>query len=279
MTTPAKILIVDDIEANRNILNHLTITLGHTPMLAENGLSALAQISKQPPDLILLDILMSEMDGYQVLEHLKSKNHLRHIPVIMISAVDEIDSVVKCIEQGADDYLVKPLNPTLLRARINSSLEKKQWRDKLQKSEEKYSNLFHHSNDSIFVHDLEGNFIDANQKALDLFGYTKSEILSLKIPDLHSPKEYERARQASHHLFENGVAQFEATFKKKNGEEFPAEISASVFEIAGEEVIQGIVRDITERKQAEEELHFKNTILSTQQDRNSPRRKSGLNFD
>ena len=80
-------------------------------------------------DLVLLDVMMADMDGYQVLQYLKSDHVLRHIPVIMLSALDEIDSVVRCIEMGAEDYLPKPFNPVLLRARIGACLEKKKLRD------------------------------------------------------------------------------------------------------------------------------------------------------
>lgn len=125
MTNNYQILIVDDHKPNRDLLNDQVIIMGHSPLLAENGLSALAQTRQNTPDLILLDIMMPEMDGYQVLEKLKSDHSFCHIPVIMISSVDEIDSVVRCIEKGAVDYLVKPFNPTLLEARIKSALASK----------------------------------------------------------------------------------------------------------------------------------------------------------
>jgi len=88
------ILIVDDSEANRMILEDQVITLGHTPVLAENGLVALKKVTDYKPDLLLLDIMMPKMDGYQVLARLKSDSHMRHIPVIMVSANDEIESGV-----------------------------------------------------------------------------------------------------------------------------------------------------------------------------------------
>ncbi|MBI2996829.1 MAG: sigma-54-dependent Fis family transcriptional regulator, partial [Deltaproteobacteria bacterium] len=94
-----------------------------------NGRRALEIIQAEPFDLILLDILMPEMDGYQVLKHLKSAPLLRDIPVIVLSVLDEIESAVKCIEMGAEDYLTKPFNPVLLRARIGACLEKKRLRD------------------------------------------------------------------------------------------------------------------------------------------------------
>lgn len=125
----ATILVVDDNELNRDVLHALIMALGHVPLLAENGLYALTQMEKQPPDLVLLDILMPEMDGYKVLNHMKNDSFLRNIPVIIISAVNEMESVVQCIEMGADDYLVKPFDPTLLGARIGACLEKKRLRD------------------------------------------------------------------------------------------------------------------------------------------------------
>ncbi|MFX1571168.1 MAG: PAS domain S-box protein [Promethearchaeota archaeon] len=121
----------------------------------------------------------------------------------------------------------------------------------LRKSEEKYSNLFHHSNNAIFIHDLEGNIIDVNQKALDQFGYTKSEILSLKISQLHPESEIENSKKAFNEISKSGVIRFEISFKKKNGKVFLAEVSSSLFDIGGKQVIQGIVRDITTRVLAE----------------------------
>ncbi len=120
---------MDDEEANREILEDQIGILGHKTLMAENGLSALAQVEKHSPDLVLLDIMMPEMDGHQVLERLKSDSKTRDIPVIVISALDDMNSVVPCIQRGADDYLVKPFKSEILKARVTSSLEKKWLRD------------------------------------------------------------------------------------------------------------------------------------------------------
>jgi len=127
-------------------------------------------------------------------------------------------------------------------------------KEALQESEEKYSRLFHHSNDGIFIHDLDANIIDANQKVLALFGYTKSEISSIKIPMLHPAEALEKSKWAFETIIRDGFVKFEIDFYKKNGEMFSTEVSSSLFEIGGKKVIQGIVRDITERKLAEEAL-------------------------
>ena len=97
--------------------------------LAENGRKALEMVKNNNYELVLLDVMMPEMNGYQVLERLKADDASRHIPVIMLSALDEIESVVRCIEMGAEDYLPKPFNPVLLKARTGACLEKKRLHD------------------------------------------------------------------------------------------------------------------------------------------------------
>jgi serine phosphatase RsbU (regulator of sigma subunit) len=125
----AKILLVDDSELNRDLLSRQIGSLGYAVATASNGERAIEAIETGAYDLLLLDVIMPKMNGYQVLEKLRN-SEWRHIPVIMISALDEIESVVKCIEMGAEDYLPKNFNPILLRARINACLDKKQLRDR-----------------------------------------------------------------------------------------------------------------------------------------------------
>ena len=119
------ILVVDDNEMNRDMLSRRLKRQGYDTVVAENGLQAVELMAEQDFDLVLLDIMMPKMNGYEVLEQVKDDDHLKHIPIIMISAVDDLDSVVKCIELGAEDYLFKPFNPVLLKARVRAGLEKK----------------------------------------------------------------------------------------------------------------------------------------------------------
>jgi sigma-B regulation protein RsbU (phosphoserine phosphatase) len=125
----AKILIVDDEPFNIEYLEQELEDHDYVTINAENGWMALERVAAEAPDLILLDILMPEMDGFEVLARLKGDKDMRDIPVIVISALDDMDSVVHGIEQGAEDYLPKPFDPVLLHARIRSSLEKKRLRD------------------------------------------------------------------------------------------------------------------------------------------------------
>jgi adenylate cyclase len=125
-----RILVVDDNEDNRYTLTRRLQREGWTDLTtAENGREALDRIAQERFDLILLDIMMPEINGYEVLKRLKTDGATRDIPVLMISALSEFESVVRCIELGAEDYLPKPFNPALLRARVRACLDKKRLHD------------------------------------------------------------------------------------------------------------------------------------------------------
>ncbi len=123
------ILVVDDNELNRDLLSRRLRRDGHTVLLAEHGRQALDLLAQQPFDLVLLDIMMPELTGYEVLEIMKNDEALQHIPVVMITATTEEDSIVRCLLLGADDHLPKPFNPAILRARVGASLARKRLHD------------------------------------------------------------------------------------------------------------------------------------------------------
>jgi diguanylate cyclase (GGDEF)-like protein len=131
-----RILIADDDPGNRDLLRRRLEFEGHQVAEAANGLEVLASLKDRACDLVLLDILMPNMDGFETLAKLKQEPEWRELPVIMISALDELRSVVRCIEMGAEDYLPKPFNRVLLRARIGASLEKKWLRDRERRKTE-----------------------------------------------------------------------------------------------------------------------------------------------
>jgi adenylate cyclase len=125
-----RILVVDDNASNRGLLLRRLEREGHQALEAKSGRQALAILDSEEVDLILLDLMMPDMNGLQVLERLKTHGRLRDIPVIMISGLQETNSVIRCIEAGAEDYLPKPFDQVLLRARINACLERKHWHDR-----------------------------------------------------------------------------------------------------------------------------------------------------
>ena len=130
MTDLGHILVVDDNQLNRAVLTRSLQNEGYAVETAGDGLQALELLRRpQSFDVVLLDILMPELDGYETLARIKADDALKHVPVIMITAVDELESVIRCIEMGATDYLPKPFNAPILRARIGASLAAKRLRD------------------------------------------------------------------------------------------------------------------------------------------------------
>jgi len=128
----ARLLAVDDDDMNREMLVRRLQKIGYDVTEAATGREALNKLKEGSFDLVLLDILMPDLDGFQTLEFMKADPRLRHIPVIMLTALDDVESNVRCIEAGAEDYVPKPFNPVILRARITASLEKKRLRDQEQ---------------------------------------------------------------------------------------------------------------------------------------------------
>ncbi len=166
-STPGKslglLLVVDDNSANCDVLSRRLERLGYSVEIAENGRDAMAALRTRPFDLVLLDIMMPEMDGYEVLGQIKTDEDLQHIPVVMISGLDELEGVAKCIQMGAEDYLPKPFNPTLLKARVGACLEKKrahdrevQLFDQVQDNYKRLQDLEHQRDDltHMIIHDL-----------------------------------------------------------------------------------------------------------------------------
>jgi adenylate cyclase len=181
VAAPARILIVDDEPFNRDVLAQELELLEHEGLAAINGRDALEVLRCEAVDLVLLDIMMPELDGFEVLRRLKADPRLRHIPVIMISALDDIDSVVRCIELGADDYLPKPFDPVLLTARIGACLERKRWRDQ----------------EVAYLERIEGQMreIERERARADRLLHAilpPSAVAELKARDRVTPKRYEQ---------------------------------------------------------------------------------------
>jgi class 3 adenylate cyclase len=170
--TPGHLLVVDDNKVNRLLLGRGLEQQGHRVAFAENGRQALEILHKNEFDLMLLDIQMPEMDGYQVLEKVASDLELRDIPVIVTSALEELDSVVRCIEMGAEDYLIKPINPVLLRARIGAGLEKKRLRNQQRELIRRFATaeVAQDMEESGFA--LGGHFVEATAMFSDIRGFT-----------------------------------------------------------------------------------------------------------
>jgi class 3 adenylate cyclase len=168
----ARLLVADDNKVNRLLMARSLEQQGHRVTLAENGRVALDLLKREAFDLLLLDIEMPEMDGFQVLEQLKADLHLRDLPVIVTSSVEGVANVVRCIELGAEDYLPKPVNPVLLKARLNASLEKKRLRDQQKEWMRRFATREVVQDLQQFGFTLEGKRVRAAVMFCDIRGFT-----------------------------------------------------------------------------------------------------------
>ena len=168
----ARLLVADDNKVNRLLLTRSLELQGHRVACAENGRIALGMLRAEPFDLLLLDMEMPEMTGFEVLEHLATDAALRDLPVLVTSSLEGMAHVVRCIELGADDYLRKPVNPVLLRARLNSSLEKKRLRDQQKELVRRFatSEVAQDMQESGFA--LGGRRVQATVMFSDIRGFT-----------------------------------------------------------------------------------------------------------
>ncbi|MDO8351522.1 MAG: PAS domain S-box protein, partial [Gallionella sp.] len=278
---PGKLLVVDDDAISRDLLVHELLREGYQVDTAEGGRQALEMIRCGSYDLIILDIVMPEVNGYQVLEQLKNDGTLIDLPVVIISAWIEMDDIAHCIELGAEDYLPRKFNSALLKARVSASLEKKwlreqrqAWLQEKQKvehaallaSEKKFRQLVSGALVGIFRTTLEGHVLDANPVMLQTLGY--ESIIELNQAGMQSiyadPGDRQRLLAR---LSQSPVHGFETRGRKKSGEIFYTAISAQLVssEDGSEQFLEGTLEDITERKQAEMELRIAATAFESQE--------------
>ena len=168
----ARLLVVEDNKVNRLLLVRSVELLGHRVRCAENGVVALQLLRNEPFDLVLLDIAMPEMDGFDVLTAMLADIKLRDLPVIVTSALEGLGNVVRCIELGAEDYLPKPVNPLLLKARLNASLEKKRLRDQQKEMVRRFATAEVAQDMAQSGFALGGRRVQASVMFADIRGFT-----------------------------------------------------------------------------------------------------------
>lgn len=223
------LLVVDDDEANRAMLARRLVRLGYNVTVAENGRRALDALQAERFDLLLLDIQMPELNGYEVLERLKADPALRDIPVIVLSASDETERVARCIEMGAEDYLPKPFDPVLLQARIGASLEKKRLRDRevsylrqIQEEKQRSDDLLH----IILPHDVAEELKTTNAvkpRRFENVGVLFCDIVAFTAYcDQHAPEEILTHLQSLVEAFERIVGECGLEKIKTIGDSFMA---------------------------------------------------------
>ncbi len=277
-TEPATILVVDDEQTMRRLLSRFLILNGHQTLTAAGGAEALSLLQEERIDLVLLDLMMPEMSGLEVLRQIKATPALAHLPVVMISAEMDIDKVAECIKDGADDYLSKPFNPVLLAARVSSCLERQRLRAReqayqaqlerqvaertaaLAASEERYALAARGANDGLWDWELPANRIYLSPRWKQMLGYAEHELGSDPAEwfgRLHpDDRELTEVRLAAH--FQRLITHFEQEYRilhKDGNYRWMLCRGLAVWDEAGRAVrMAGSQTDITERKQAEQRL-------------------------
>jgi PAS domain S-box-containing protein len=222
--------------------------------------TASSLISETAFDLILLDLNLPDSAGSRTISVARKK--APRTPIVAITDTMNDRIAIGAIKLGAQDLLSKDiLNEDNLSRVIRYSIERNRIQNELRARNEKYMALFEESNDAIFIHDLSGNILDVNPQALQILGYKKSELLSKRIAELHPPNSLEVSKSAFEKIRTKGRTVFEIDFRCKNGRVINAEVSASVFEIDDKNLVQGIVRDVTERKMIEDKLKLQDKAL------------------
>lgn len=268
------ILIVDDRPENLRLLNSMLGKKGYKTRPATSGKIAIQSALLKKPDLILLDVIMPEMDGFEVCRILKKNQETASIPVIFISALDDSENKLKGFNVGGVDYICKPFYETEVLARVETHITLYRMKENLEKeveqrtnelkkaykelslSEEKYRRLFNDALDLIHIVDKNGKIIDANQVELQTLGYSRDEYFGKPIKEIIHPdylaitlKNFQKV------IAGKKIKNYETVLITKGGESLNVEVSAVPLIQDGEIVsARAIIRDITERKKAEEEL-------------------------
>lgn len=266
------ILLVDDIPENLQLLSEILLTYNYIVRRVTSGKMALKTVKIKPPDVILLDIKMPEMDGYEVCQALKADPDLCDIPVIFVSALDEVFDKVKAFESGGVDYITKPFHLEEVLARLENQLtiqrQKKALKEEIikrQESETKFANIFHHSPDPVWISTLpEGRFVNVNDRLCQFLGATREELLDKTCLELGIWDNVQDLNYFQQTLIQQGIIQnFEVIIHTKSREVKNVLLSAKTEKMNGEIYIIGVVQDITTLKLTEKILAEQRRMLST----------------
>ena len=244
------VLVADD---NADMRQYIVRLLGehYRTEAVLDGEAALAAARARTPDLVLTDVMMPRLDGFGLLQALRADPRTSDVPVIMLSARAGEESRIEGMQEGADDYLVKPFSAKELLARVTAHLKMARMRressEALRVSEEHHRLLFEQTVDGIFLADAARRNVDVNPAGCEMLGYSREEVLARSIADLLEPDEWPRIEPEIVLLAGGQTVRSEWRFRRKDGSVFVGEISGRLL---ADGRVQGIVRDVTERRAA-----------------------------
>jgi len=248
------VLVVDDTPVNLELMQSILVSGGHEVALASDGAMALQMAKASPPDLILLDVSMPGMDGYEVCRRLKADAATRHIPVIFVSSQNDLVSETLGFVAGGVDYIPRPINRQVVLVRVRSHLALYQQRRDLAGM---FQDVMEFAPDAFILADTQGLIVQINARTEELFGYPRDELIGLPVETL-IPQRMRPAHEAHRVVYSSqpknirmGVG---ANCLRKDGTEFPGDISLSPLQTTRGPLLMAVVRDVTERKQQEAKL-------------------------
>ena len=278
------ILVVDDNESNRILMIDILETAGYSVREVVNGEQALLSIKTKKPALVILDIILPGIDGYEVCRKIKSNKNTREIPVVFISALETDQSKSAGFMAGGVDYISKPFSKNEVLARVGTHINLYRLQSKLKRKNEKlereilkrknaeeelhislnnYRQLIDGMNETFWVIDFEGNLIDVNKTAEKTLGYSKNELLSIGLIGIDGSLSKEMIVELAHSMPRDELQIFETTHKSKDGRVIPVEVYSSIVIWQGKEAIISIARDISNQKNALETIQSERKLLRT----------------
>src|SRR5450631_886489 len=269
----SRILIVDDDDNDRQLLRVLLAAEGFIIDMAASGAEALAVIAREPPDLILLDVVMPDMDGYQVAAAIKSDQALVPIPIVMITVMDDRETMMRALALGVEDFLVKPVHRAELYMRVRNLLRLKAYGDHygrysqrleqevsartaaLTASEHRYRALFESATDAIVVLTRDGFVREMNHRWEEIVGVSRGELIGRHVRDFAAPgQDAANIESYQRMIASNAAVSAPLRIATADGSSLLMEFSHASIEVDGESLVLAIGRDVTEQRQLEEQL-------------------------
>ena len=256
---PLRVLVVDDNRTNVQILQVFLKKLGHSTIAAEDGAQAVALCAEQKPDLILLDIMMPVMDGFEAARQIRTQATERWVPIIFLSAMDREENLVAGIEAGGDDFMSKPINFVLIEAKMRSMQRMLYLQRKGIETLKRIEAISDNTLDAIITINTEATIISCNHSTERIFGWAIGEMIGRNVKML-MPEPYHSQHDGYVGDYVHGgppqIIGFgrELTGLRKEGTLFPIELGVTEARFEKERLFVGVIRDITDRKQSEQKL-------------------------